>query len=356
MEDVIQTTYNTHDKSLRVSIIVPCCNEISHISQFLNSVLTQDFAEEFEVIIADGMSNDGTRELIEKLAVESSNIRLVDNPERTTPCALNRAISVALGDIIVRMDVHTEYAPDYLNQCVTLLEKTGVENVGGPARTKATNYWQEAIQIAYHSRFAVGGVRFHNINYEGYVDTVPYGCWRKTTLEQFGLFDEELVRNQDDELNLRITRAGGKIWQSPTIQSWYYPRSSVKAVFQQYAQYGYWKVRVIQKHKIPASWRHLIPGSFVGSLIILAVLSLVNVTALWFFIGLITTYSFANAIATIITCYQPSRFKFLPLMPIVFAAYHFGYGYGFLRGMVDFFILRKSGGHGFTTITREYKG
>src|SRR5262249_47183273 len=151
--------------------------------------------------------------------------------------------------------------------------ETGADNVGGAMRTRASGFVQEAISLAFHSPFSVGGARFHNVEYQGYVDTVPYGCWRKSKLLDLGLFDEELVRNQDDELNLKIIRRGGKIWQSSLIQSWYQPRTSLWALFCQQAQYGYWKVRVIQKHKLPASWRHVVPAASLASLISLSVLA-----------------------------------------------------------------------------------
>src|SRR5262249_21289065 len=147
---------------------------------------------------------------------------------------LNRAVRAAKGDIIIRMDVHTEYAPDYVKRCVEVLRGTGADNVGGPARTRAEGYRQEAIALAFHSRFSTGGARFHDPNYDGYVDTVTYGCWRKTRLVELGLFDEELARNQDDELNVRIHRAGGTVYQSSSIRSWYRPRPSLRGLFTQH--------------------------------------------------------------------------------------------------------------------------
>lgn len=337
-----------------VSIIVPCRNEKGHIIEFLKSVLVQDYpAECFEVLIADGMSNDGTRELLESFAGAHPQVRMIDNPEQTTPYGLNHAIKSANGEIIVRMDVHTRYADDYIRRCVEVLEKTGADNVGGPARTNAVGYAQVAIQLAYHSPFSVGGAKFHNVEYEGYVDTVTYGCWKKGTLERVGLFDEELTRNQDDELNLRITRAGGRIWQSPLIRSWYHPRSSIAALFRQYQQYGYWKVRVIQKHKMPASVRHIVPGGFVAFLILMAAMTPVSSIAAWLFSGSAAAYMAANAAASIITCRKPEFFRFLPIMPAIFAAYHFGYGIGFLQGVIDFMVLRKGGRKAFAQITRR---
>ena len=222
---------------------------------------------------------------------------------------------------------------------MTVLRETGADNVGGPARTKSRGSWQAAICAAYHSPFAVGGARFHQVAYEGYVDTVPYGCWPRKVFDQIGLFDEELIRNQDDELNLRLTRMGGKIWQTPRIQSWYSPRRSLRSLFRQYLQYGYWKVRVIQKHRRPASVRHLVPGSFVLCLIVLPFVSLWWPPAVWAWLGLVGIYGLcAMAVSLLIAARQ--HWRLLPLLPLVFACYHVSYGAGFLCGVWDFVFLQ----------------
>src|ERR1043166_4540670 len=325
------------------SIVPACRNERAHIEACLYSVVNQLEQEGgFEVIVADGMSNDGTREILQRIAAASGPVisspvvsglssvvsspllhsavcppssvlhppsssasslstsdeeragvrctaelstlnsqpsttravvRIIDNPGFIVSKGLNAAIRAARGEIIIRIDAHTEYAPDYVRSCVATLEATGADNVGGPARTKAHAFIEKAVAAAYHSPFAVGGAKFHNVEYEGFVDTVTYGCWPRGTFEKFGLFDEELARNQDDEHNLRIARGGGKIYQSPKIKSWYRPRGSLMALFRQYMQYGYWKVRVIEKHKLPASPRHLVPGAFVLTLMLLSLTS-----------------------------------------------------------------------------------
>lgn len=336
-----------------VSVVMPVRNEAAHIADCLAGALGQDYpADRFEVLVADGCSTDATPQIIAELHLRHPNLRLIPNPQRITPTGLNAAILAARGEIIARMDAHTEYAPDYLRQCVTALGETGAQNVGGAARTKATGYLQQAISLAYHSPFSAGGARFHNVEYEGEVDTVTYGCWRKQTLLDLELFDEELVRNQDDELNLRLTRQGGKIWQSARIRSWYHPRASLAALFRQYSQYGYWKVRVIQKHKLPASWRHLVPGAWLGSLVLLLLLAPFS---RWFFALLalhLLSYLLANLTATLLTCRPAGRFQFLPILPIVFACYHFGYGFGFLRGLMDFVLLRRGARETFSALTR----
>jgi succinoglycan biosynthesis protein ExoA len=339
----------------KISIIVPCRNEVNYIGPFLDSLLPQldrIYTMGVEVLIADGMSDDGTRERIEQITANDPRIRLIDNPGRIVSTGLNLAIREAKGDIIIRMDVHSIYAPDYVEKCLEVLSKTGADNVGGAARTKVNGYWQEAIGIAFHSRFAVGGGGFHDEEYEGPVDTVTYGCWRKKTLEDLGMFDEELVRNQDDELNLRIIRAGGTIWQSKDIKSWYYPRGSLRSLFYQYRQYGYWKVRVIQKNKIPASFRHLVPGLFVATLLILLVLSPLHHAFAWALLLVAGIYGCATMIASIVVCRRHSRIRYLPIMPLVFAAYHFGYGYGFLLGIISFGLNRKGDHTPFSSLTR----
>lgn len=338
---------------IRVSVITPCRNELDYIEAFLHSLLQQHCdGLRVEFLIADGGSDDGTRELLQAYAAYFPELRIIDNPDGSVPAGLNQLIRSARGGIIIRMDVHTEYARDYIQQCVRVLQETAAENVGGPARTRSRSYFQAAVALAYHSAFSSGGVSFHKPDYEGHVDTVTYGCWRKETLEKLGMFDEELIRNQDDELNLRLVKAGGKIWQSPAIRSWYYPRETWAALFSQYAQYGFWKVRVIQKHRLPASFRHLVPGLLVFGLGLLGVLAPFSRVAGTGLLLLSCSYLLANLVATLAVCASRSSWIYLPVMPLVFAAYHFGYGYGFMRGIIDFWCLRRAPSRKFTQLTR----
>ncbi|MGA2184253.1 MAG: glycosyltransferase family 2 protein [Bryobacteraceae bacterium] len=316
-----------------VSIIVPVRREMPAIERFLASLAAQDVADlEWEVIVADGMSDDGTRDVLAKWAQAWPKLTVIDNPRGYVSSGLNAAVRAARGDIIIRMDAHSEYAPDYVRQSIAVLDETGADNVGGPARTRATGWLARAVAAAYHSRFGSGGAKFHDAGYEGPVDTVPYGCWRRATLERAGLFDESLVRNQDDELNLRIIRGGGRIWQSPRIRSWYRPRGSLRALFVQYFQYGFWKVAVIRKHRRPASWRHLAPGVCVLLGLALAIASFFWRWPLAVLCVLAGTYAVGSLVASV-TSARRHGWDLLPALPAVFAVYHAAYGLGFLAGV-----------------------
>ena len=336
-----------------VSVIVPCRNEKSHIVGFLKCLASQVLPADIkcEYLVADGMSDDGTRELLASFEHKLSNFRILDNPQQTVSAGLNAAIRNARGEVVIRMDVHSEYASNYISECVRVLQESGAQNVGGPALAVGTRYLQRAICLGYRSPFGCGGAKFHDPNYEGYVDTVTYGCWHKSTLEQLGLFDEALVRNQDDELNLRITRNHGKIWQSPRIQSWYHPRASLTKLARQYSQYGYWKVHVIRKHRMPASWRHLVPAAFAGSLIMLSCAAPFVPQARALLTVLVLLYAACCLAASFWSCRQLDNFRYLPVMPLVFCSYHVPYGLGFLRGLWDASI-RKNSAPAFSALIR----
>lgn len=350
-----------------VSIIVPCRNEAGSIDVFLNSLLHQELENlNWEALIADGMSDDGTREVLQRFSAAHPQVQVIDNPSRIVSTGLNACIRAATGDVIIRMDVHTEYKSDYVRRCVEVLENTNAANVGGACIAVQAGYVGRAIAGAFHSPFAVGGAQWHQPDYEGPVDTVHLGCWRREVLEQIGCFDESLVRNQDDELNFRLTRNGGTIWQSPEIVSWYHPRSSLGALFRQYFQYGFWKVAVIKKHRLPASWRHLIPGAFVlanCALLLAALLGTVlgaiaGPGPLWWLIAAGIAMDIAYAMAVLVAAGIVARkvgWPLFPILPLVFCTYHFGYGLGFLSGIYYFSTAPRSSRYNesvFTELTR----
>jgi succinoglycan biosynthesis protein ExoA len=335
-----------------VSIVIPCRNEKDHIETALRSIMAQKCPPGgFEIIVADGMSEDGTRSILTRLVEEHCRLRMVDNPGQIVSAGLNTAICAAQGTIIVRMDAHTTYAPDYVCRCVEVLSETAADNVGGPWVAQGTGWIGRAISAAFQSPFGCGGGRAHDPNYSGPVDTVYLGCWPREIFDRIGMFEEELVRNQDDEFNLRLARSGGTIWQSTKIKSWYHPRESLLALFKQQMQYGYWKVRVIQKHKIPASLRHLVPAGFVLSLTLLPLASFWWRPALWSWLIFMAIYLSCNCAASIVTAGR-AGWRFLPLLPVVFSCYHLAYGYGFLCGVCDFIIFRRRPSRAYIELTR----
>lgn len=333
--------------------MLPCRNEADAITECLQSILAQEPPEGgFEVLVADGMSTDGTRELLDEIAANFPQIRVLNNPGRIVSTGLNAAIRAARGNIIIRMDAHTTYAADYIRQCLEVMQETGADNVGGPMRTRAETMLEQAIRAVFHSRFAVGGALSHNVEYEGWVDTVIYGCWKKSTFREVGGFDEELVRNQDDEHNLRLNRNGYRVYQSPRIRSWYRVRGSLSSLFRQYMQYGYWKILVIQKHGAPASWRHVVPGLFLAVTTGLGLWGCGWPPALWAALGLLGAYLLVVLVVSAFTAAR-SKWKLLPLLPVVFGCFHFGYGYGFLRGVWDFWIFHNAPQTEFVRLTRD---
>lgn len=324
-----------------LSVIAPCRNERAHILAFCDSVARQDLPPgwRMEVLIADGESDDGTRELLEGwCAQHRQGVRFqrVDNPGRIVSTGLNRCIAQAQGEVIARMDIHTVYAPDYLAQCLATLEASGADNVGGPWRAEGCTPMQRAVAAAFQSRWAAGGARSRDLAYEGEVDTVYLGCWPRATFGRFGGFDETLVRNQDDEHNLRIRRGGGRIWQSPRIRSTYFPRARLAQVLRQYAQYGYWKPFVIAKHGQAAALRHLVPAAFVGALAATAALAVAGWGAP--LAALLLAYALLLAVALASMRGVPPGVAVRAVA--VIAAYHLGYGWGSLRGWWDWWRHR----------------
>lgn len=330
---------------MKISIIVPCRNEKRHIGKFLDSVLAQtlDPGWEMEILLADGMSDDGTREELRARMLECPSVRLIDNPGRIVSTGLNNAIQASAGDVIIRMDVHTIYAPDYLRQCVHVLQETGSDNVGGPWIARGEGAVGEAIAAAFQSPFCAGGGKAHNPQYEGDADTVYLGCWRRSVFERAGYFDPALVRNQDDEFNFRLRRNGGRIWQSPRIRSSYVVRASIGPLFRQYLQYGYWKVAVIRKHSGLAAWRHAVPPLFVSAILLcLAVMTAASAVGAAAILHLAETVLaaglalyFTACVAAALSCRRTVKLQSLLLLPVIIAVHHFAYGTGFLLGILN---------------------
>lgn len=345
-----------------VSVITPCRCEGPFIDRFVAQVASQRLPPgvELELLVAEGRSSDDTYARLTALAAERPWLRVLDNPRGSTPAGLNIAIRHARGDYLVRMDVHTDYAEDYVAECLAALEQTGADNVGGPWVARGEGRRGRAIARAFQSKWSTGGGRAHDPDYEGWVDTVYLGCWPRCAFERFGLFDESLTRGQDSEFNYRIWRKGGRVWQTPRIRSWYQPRRSLSALFRQYAQWGYWKVAILKKHRAPASHRQLAPALCLLALLASLPVMLIEPWAVAPVAAAVALYALANlaVAAAVMRAEEEPRGSIFEmvvqtlLLAIVFPVFHFGYGYGYLRGLVDFLALRRTPRPGFERLTR----
>ena len=319
-----------------ISFILPIRNEKLSIAKTLDSILSQS-DDNYEIIIADGMSTDGTREIIKSFQEKYDNIQLIDNLEQIVSTGFNRALSLAKGDIIIRVDGHSEIDKQFLQNCLLSLKETRADCVGGPARHISKGIVGQTIVLAQSSLFGVGGVSFRkNIELGQYVDTLAFGAYKREVFEKIGGYDEELVRNQDDEFNFRLIQNGGKIWLDPSIKSSYTPRSSFLGLFKQYFQYGFYKVHVMQKRKGFASWRHLVPGLFVSSLLLSFILYIVNGNPFSLKLILIP-YVISSLGFTLGSFFKsPKDVVSILLLPLTFFILHISYGLGFLTGLVNF--------------------
>ncbi len=320
-----------------VTVIMPIHNEEMFIHHSLGAVLEQDYpSDRIEVLVVDGMSTDQTPKIIQQFIIESGRktVRLLKNNGRIVPAGLNLAIRQARGDIIVRVDGHTVIAPDYVRKCVETLQRTHADNVGGRMNAVGVGTFGKTVALATSTSFGIGNGHFHYSEKEEWVDTVYMGAWPRQVFERLGQFDEELVRDQDDEFNYRLRAAGGRILLDPQIKSEYTVRSSRSKLWQQYYQYGLWKVRVLQKHPRQMSLRQFIPPVFVLGLlgsILLASSSSFRPLALI----LPVLYAVANLTASAITSAKKG-WNYMLLLPVVFSVLHISYGLGFLTGLIRF--------------------
>ncbi len=252
----------------RVSVVIPCRNEKDHIEACLRSILAQESLNGgIEIIVVDGMSNDGTRDILTRLKEEDSRFKVVDNVKQITPCARNIGIRAALGQYIAILDAHTVFAPTYIPTCVDILEEhPEVCCAGGPITSVAKGAFGRATAVAMSSPLGVGNAKHRFPNYEGYAEEACFPVFRREIFDEVGLFDEELIRNQDDEHNFRIALKGGKIFLSPRAQCTYYVRESPRQLFWQYFQYGFYRVLVLKKHRLPIALRHFIPVIFFSAM------------------------------------------------------------------------------------------
>ena len=325
-----------------VTVVVPIRNEVDFIAECIQSILNNKYPQEkLEVIVVDGLSNDGTREVVQRLIANDRRISMLDNPERIVPYAMNRAIDAAQGEIITRVDGHADVAEDFIANSVRVLqERPDCWCAGGSIDSISHTQIGRIIAACMSTPVGVGNAHFRLRDYEGYVDTIAFGSYWRWVFDRIGKFDEELVRNQDDELNARLIMNGGRIFMSRSIQCRYYPRTSLQKLWRQYYQYGFWRIRTIQKLGRPATLRQMVPMLFVIGWLMLSIaaifLSLARIALLLYggvYLGVLGLGAMQVGRRT---C--PRGFI---LAPVVFMILHFGYGLGCLSGVVKFVFLKR---------------
>ncbi len=320
----------------KVSVIVPILNEENYIQRFLDSILDQDYPRDYlEVILVDGVSGDNTVNLIETYTEKYDFIKLITNEKKTVQYALNLGIEHSSGEYIVRMDAHAWYAKDYISKCIEYLKKTGANNVGGPTVVKGYGETQKIIAAAYSSPFALGGGNHYRKDFEGYSDTVSWGCFRRDYIISLGMYDERLPRSEDDDLNFRIIKNGGKIYITSKIKSEYYPKETFCKLFKQYFNYGVWKIAVIKKHHKPLRITQLVPMAFTGFLILFSILSIFSNVCLYLFLSGIIIYLLMDFFFSFKSDGVKS-FKERLLLMWAHIVIHISYGFGFWVGIFKF--------------------
>lgn len=323
-----------------ISVVCPIYNEEKYIASFIKSILKQDYPkDDLEILLVDGMSKDKTREIISECAENNPCICLVDNPQQTVPYAMNYGIKYAKGDVIIRLDAHAEYPSNYFSVLAQkLYELEGAENVGGVCVTLPCNKTAVAISIAecLSNKFGMGNSYFRvGAKDVMSVDTVPFGCFRKSLFDKVGLYDTDMIRNQDDELNGRIIKYGGKIYLLPDVEIKYFARDKISKVRRMFYQYGLYKPLGNKKLGAPATIRQFFPLLFVLGLVLGLILSLF-IPLLWpFYLGVIVIHLLIGVVEGIKSAKKTGCVGCIWIMPYIFMNMHICYGIGYLKGMYN---------------------
>jgi len=319
----------------KVSVIVPCYNEQSTIRLLLEAIHQQTFPRaEMEVVIADGMSTDGTRDAIAKFQADfpDLNIRVIDNTLRTIPSGLNLAIEASRGEIILRLDAHSKPYPDYIANSVKALDDGRGDNVGGvwEIHPGADTWIAKSIAVAAAHPLGVGDALYRHAKHAAEVDTVPFGSFKRELVDRIGKFDETLLTNEDYEFNTRIRKANGRIWLEPSIRSIYFARSSLMELARQYWRYGYWKWRMLRRYPETLRWRQALPPSFVLSLVGLIVLSVFFPFVVFVLIGELLLYFLILSLAGARSAVKKNAPFLVIGLPLAIPVMHIAWGSGFL--------------------------
>jgi len=326
-----------NEKLSFISIIIPCRNEEKFIGKCLDTILEQDYSKDkTEVLVIDGASEDGTKKIIENYSQKYSFVKLLNNPQKFTPFALNIGIKNSKGEIIIRMDAHAGYEKDYISKCVKYLKEYNADNVGGVLETRPAENTKiaKAITICLSSFFGAGGSYFRTGSKEPrWVDTVFGGCYKREVFNKIGFFNEKLKRSQDFEFNLRLKKSGGKILLVPDIVAYYYPQSTLKGFLKHNFEDGAWAILPFKIIKIPFNLRHYIPLFFVLSFFLTLIFGFSFFPARALFDLIFGSYLILNLFFSFKIALKQG-FKYFFIMPIVFMYRHFGYGLGSIYGLI----------------------
>jgi succinoglycan biosynthesis protein ExoA len=333
-----------------VSVIIPCYNERDTIGLLLQAIEAQTYPlDRMEVVIADGMSEDGTRDVVTTYAQTHPklSIRLVDNPDRIIPAALNRAIDAAQGDVIVRLDAHSIPRPDYVERCVEIMAETGAANVGGCWEIQPSDkrWISKSIAVAAANWLGAGDARYRISGQPGEVDTVPFGAYRREWIQRVGPFDETLLTNEDYEFNVRLRKAGGIIWFDPSIRSIYFSRAGLISLARQYWRYGYWKARMLRRYPGSLRLRQALPFLFVLTLLVFIIaVPFISLAGLLLSIQL-TLYVGITGVAGLLEAFRRQDLALLIGFPLAIWTMHIAWGTAFLWSTISGLLggYRESG-------------
>ena len=330
----------------KVSVIVPCYNEQSTIRLLLMALREQTFPRaNMEVLIADGMSTDGTRNAIAKFQVDfpDMDVRVIDNTIRSIPSGVNRAIEASRGGIILRLDAHSKPYPDYIENSVKALEAGRGDNVGGvwEIQPGADRWMAKSIAVAAAHPLGVGDAMYRHAKNAAEVDTVPFGSFKRELIERVGKFDESLLTNEDYEFNTRIRKSGGKIWLDPSIRSVYFARPTFQELARQYWRYGYWKWRMLRRYPYTLRWRQALPPLFVLSLLGLFVISIFFSFGWYMLAGELLLYFSIMLLAGIRSALQRHNPFLLIGLPLAITIMHLSWGSGLLWSILDSGLSRN---------------
>lgn len=338
---------------MRISVVIPCRNEASHIERCIGAVfsLSLPALASMQVFVVDGMSSDGSRELIQGLQLQFDNLQLIDNEILYTPAAFNLGIKAdPSADYILIVGARHILSNDYLIKALEILEADHrICCVGGRIINEHETHLSGLIAAAMGSSFGMGIGNFRTLQESGFTDTVTSPVYRSSVFSEIGYFDENLVRNQDDDFNFRLTRAGGKIWYEHSISLRYYVRSGYGSLSRQFFQYGYWKVFVNRKHRAVTTLRQLIPPAFVIYLVSLVAAALfLPKVAVLYAIPLLLYLLLAITVSLLISGALMDLFRLLRIFGLI----HLSYGFGYIRGLLDFILLSRKPDERMKTLSR----